>query len=249
MRIILIHFLLFISISLFAQKDTIPTDKGDIILTPIFHATMVLEWNGKTIFIDPYGGAERFAGFQAPDLVLITHKHGDHLNKETLSGLSLGEAELIAPQSVVENLGEIAFGRITALKNGAETETNGIKIIAVPMYNLPEAADSFHPKGWGNGYVLEIGGKRLYISGDTEDIEEMRNLENIDVAFVCMNLPYTMDIEQATSAVLAFNPKVVYPFHYRGGDGIFSDVEQFKMNINFANPGIRVRLRDWYPEK
>lgn len=218
MRIILIHFLLFISISLFAQKDTIPTDKGDIILTPIFHATMVLEWNGKTIFIDPYGGAERFAGFQAPDLVLITHKHGDHLNKETLSGLSLGKLNS-SPSICRRESGEIAFGRITALKNGAETETNGIKIIAVPMYNLPEAADSFHPKGWGNGYVLEIGGKRLYISGDTEDIEEMRNLENIDVAFVCMNLPYTMDIEQATSAVLAFNPKVVYPFHYRGVTG------------------------------
>jgi L-ascorbate metabolism protein UlaG (beta-lactamase superfamily) len=113
------------------------------------------------------------------------------------------------------------------------------------MYNLPEAPDSRHTKGRGNGYVLTLGGKLVYISGDTEDIREMRSLKNIDVAFVCMNLPYTMDIEQASSAVLEFKPKIVYPYHYRGQGGL-NDVEGFKKLVNAVNPSIEVRLRNWY---
>lgn len=249
MRAFLPMLFLFFTISLTAQQDIIPTDKGDLTLTPILHSTMVMEWNGKTIYIDPYGGAERFQDFKAPDLVLITHKHGDHLNPKTLAGLSLEKTELIAPQSVIDALEDISFGKITALKNEESVKTHGLMVTAVPMYNLPETDDSRHPKGWGNGYVLEIGGKRFYISGDTEDIMEMRQLENIDYAFVCMNLPYTMDIHQASSAVLEFKPEVVYPFHFRGAGGKFSDVEEFKRIVNEGDPKIEVRLRDWYPEK
>ncbi len=249
MRVFLPILFLFFTTSLIAQQDIISTDKGDLTLTPILHSTMVMEWSGKTIYIDPYGGAERFEDFKAPDLVLITHKHGDHLNVKTLAGLSLDKAELIAPQSVIDALGEISFGKISVLKNDESAETHGLKVTAVPMYNLPETDDSRHPKGWGNGYVLNIGGKRFYISGDTEDIKEMRQLPDIDYAFVCMNLPYTMDIHQASSAVLEFKPKVVYPFHFRGGGGKFSDVEEFKRIVNEGDPSIEVRLRDWYPEK
>jgi L-ascorbate metabolism protein UlaG (beta-lactamase superfamily) len=114
------------------------------------------------------------------------------------------------------------------------------------MYNLPEAADASHPKGRGNGYVLTLGGKNVYLSGDTEDIAEMRALRGIDVAFVCMNLPYTMDVPQAAQAVLAFKPGIVYPYHYRGENGL-SDVAGFKKTVNAANPKIDVRLRNWYP--
>jgi L-ascorbate metabolism protein UlaG (beta-lactamase superfamily) len=110
------------------------------------------------------------------------------------------------------------------------------------MYNLPEAPDAFHTKGRGNGYVLTIGGKNIYISGDTEDIPEMRSLTNIDIAFVCMNLPYTMDPTQAAQGVLAFKPKIVYPYHYRG-----QDVNTFKTLVNEGNKNIEVRLREWYP--
>ncbi|KAA3634844.1 MAG: MBL fold metallo-hydrolase [Bacteroidetes bacterium] len=249
MRAILPMLFLFFTTTLIAQQDLIPTNKGDLILTPILHSTMVMEWSDKTIYIDPYGGAERFQNFKTPDLVVITHKHGDHLNAKTLAGLSLDKAELIAPQSVVDALGEISFGKITVLKNDESIETHGLKVTAIPMYNLPETDESRHPKGWGNGYVLEIGGKRFYISGDTEDIKEMRQLPDIDYAFVCMNLPYTMDIQQASSAVLEFKPKVVYPFHFRGAGGKFSDVEEFKRIVNEGDPRIEVRLRDWYPEK
>ena len=115
------------------------------------------------------------------------------------------------------------------------------------MYNLPEAADSRHTKGRGNGYILTMGGKKIYLSGDTEDIPEMRALKDIDVAFVCMNLPFTMDINQAASAVLEFKPKIVYPYHYRGQGGL-ADVEGFKKLVNAGNPKIEVRLRSWYPQ-
>jgi L-ascorbate metabolism protein UlaG (beta-lactamase superfamily) len=114
------------------------------------------------------------------------------------------------------------------------------------MYNLPETEDSRHPKGRGNGYVINLGGKSVYFSGDTEDIPEMRSLKNIDIAFVCMNLPFTMDVEQAAHAVLAFKPKIVYPYHYRGQNGL-SDVEIFKKAVNAGNNKIDVRLRNWYP--
>lgn len=230
------------------EKQIISTDKGELHISPILHATMVLEWEGVTIYIDPYGGAEKFAGFQEADLILITHKHGDHLNKETLSGLTLRRSELVAPMSVVEALGDISFGTITPLKNGETIERKEVSITAIPMYNLPEDDKSRHPRGWGNGYVLEIGGKRLYISGDTEDIQEMRQLKEIDLAFVCMNLPYTMEVQQAASAVLEFQPAIVYPFHFRGAGGTFSDVEEFKKLVNAGNKNIEVRLVDWYPK-
>ena len=114
------------------------------------------------------------------------------------------------------------------------------------MYNLPESAQAFHTKGRGNGYVLERDGKRVYISGDTSGIPEMRNLKDIDLAFVCMNLPYTMSVEEAAEAVLAFAPKKVVPYHYRGPDGL-SDTTKFRELVNAANPNIEVDLMNFYP--
>jgi L-ascorbate metabolism protein UlaG (beta-lactamase superfamily) len=134
-------------------------------------------------------------------------------------------------------------GKLVVLKNGDKTDMQGIAITAVPMYNLPEAPDSRHIKGRGNGYVINLGGKNVYISGDTEDIPEMRALKNIDAAFVCMNLPYTMDINQAASGVLAFKPVAVYPYHHRG-----QDINAFKKLVNDADPKIEVKLLKWYPQ-
>lgn len=246
MRKLILLFLIGMTISLSAQSDMISTKKGDIELTPILHSTMVMEWKGKTIFVDPYGGIEKFDAFGAPDLVLITDIHGDHMNKETLSALDLSKTTLVAPQAVIDQLGEVSFKKTKSLANGAATKWKGIRIEGVPMYNLPETDDSRHPKGRGNGYVLTIGGKRIYISGDTEDITEMRQLQNIDVAFVCMNLPYTMTVEQAADAVLEFKPEVVYPFHYRGSGGL-ADVNKFESLVKAGNDGLEVRLRNWYP--
>jgi L-ascorbate metabolism protein UlaG (beta-lactamase superfamily) len=228
------------------NPDTFKTNKGPLSIQPILHGTLAMTWNGKTIFVDPYGGAEGFSSFSAPDIIIITDIHGDHLHKETLQGLETSNTTWIVPQAVADQLGGLAKN-VVILNNGDFKTVHEIAVEAIPMYNLPETEDSRHPKGRGNGYVLEMGGKRIYLSGDTEDIPEMRGLQNIDIAFLCMNIPYTMDIEQAASAVLDFKPGVVYPYHYRGQGGL-SDVEQFKSLVNEGNSSIDVRLRQWYPE-
>ena len=178
--------------------------------------------------------------------MLITDIHGDHLDLKTLDSINTSTSEIITASSVLKLLPSTYKSKTTVLKNGQGIHRSDIFIKAIAMYNLPEEKDSKHPKGRGNGYILTIDDTQIYISGDTEDTAEMRSLQNIDIAFVCMNLPYTMDINQAADAVLAFQPKVVYPFHYRGQNG-FSDVEEFKNLVNSKNNQIDVRLKNWYP--
>ncbi|MEJ8756575.1 MBL fold metallo-hydrolase [Pontibacter sp. H259] len=230
-----------------AKFDMVKTDKGQLKIQPITHGSLVMQWNGKTIYVDPYGGAELYKGIAKPDLILITDIHGDHLDVKTLDALDTKKSVIVAPQAVADQIPEKYKSMVTVIGNGQNINQLGIPIAAIPMYNLPEAADAKHVKGRGNGYVLNIGGKNIYIAGDTEDIPEMRALANIDVAFVPMNLPYTMDINQAASGVLAFKPKVIYPYHYRGTEGL-ADVEAFKKMINEQDKNIEVRLRNWYPE-
>jgi L-ascorbate metabolism protein UlaG (beta-lactamase superfamily) len=244
----ILSLLILFTTTLLAQRaspDEIKTSSGMLSIQPVEHASLVLSWNNKTIYVDPNGGGKLFEGLKAPDLILITDIHGDHMNAETLDQLETSKAKLVVPKAVAEKLPEKYKDKLVALDNGATTSQLGIKITGIPMYNLPEDAESRHTKGRGNGYVLDIGGKQIYISGDTEDIPEMRNLKNIDVAFVCMNQPYTMDINQAADAVLAFKPKIVYPFHYRGQGGL-ADVEAFKKLVNDGDKKIDVRLRKWY---
>lgn len=178
---------------------------------------------------------------------MITDIHGDHLDEKTLDALEVSGISIIAPKAVKDKMSDKYKESTTVLNNGDKNKDHGFTIEALPMYNLPEEADAKHVKGRGNGYVLDMGGKRIYISGDTEDIPEMRELKKIDVAFVCMNLPYTMDIEQAASAVLEFEPKIVYPYHYRGRPDM-SDTEAFKALVDKGGKNIEVRLRNWYPD-
>ncbi|WP_117880708.1 MBL fold metallo-hydrolase [Aureibaculum luteum] len=232
----------------FAQRvpaDTIKTNDGAIIIQPITHGALVLQWNNTTIYVDPYGGSELYKGITAPDLILITDIHGDHTDLKTLAGIDTQKAKFIVPPAVAEMLKTDYESQLEIVKNGEMAVHGEIFINTIPMYNLPEEENSKHPKGRGNGYFINLGGKALYISGDTEDIKEMRALKDIDIAFVCMNLPYTMDINQAASAVLEFKPKIVYPYHYRGNPDM-SDTEVFKKLVNDKNSKIEVRLRDWY---
>jgi L-ascorbate metabolism protein UlaG (beta-lactamase superfamily) len=241
-------FLAIFNVTLLAQRpasDSLKTTNGQLLIQPIFHGSLVFTWNNKTIYVDPYGGQTLYEGLTAPDLVLITDIHPDHLDLKTLEAINMDKATFVVPQAVADKLSENLKKKMIVLSNEKTTEFEGIAIKAIAMYNLPEAEDSKHTKGRGNGYVLNVGGKTVYLSGDSEDIPEMRQLKNIDVAFVCMNLPYTMDINQAASAVLDFKPKVVYPYHYRGKDGL-SDVEKFKTLVNSQNSNIEVRLRNWY---
>jgi len=241
----LFAFLIIKSNAQLTTPDTIATSKGNIIVQPIFHAALVLEWNDKSIYIDPFKGADAYKTLQKPDLVLITDIHGDHMDMKTLQALDLSAATFIVPQAVVDKLPAEWKQKSVVLNNGNTTEQLAISITAIPMYNLPNDSTARHTKGRGNGYVLNIGGKNFYISGDTEDIPEMRSLKNIDVAFVCMNLPFTMSVEQAADAVLEFKPKIVYPYHYRGQGG-FSDTQKFKTLVNSGDVSIDVRLKDWY---
>lgn len=223
-------------------------DSTWINIDPVSHSTAVITWGDEVFYIDPTGGAEAFKGKEEPGFILISDIHGDHTDPETLKELNLGDTKIIVPQAVKELLPKEMHAQLIVLNNGESTDLMGFKIEAIPMYNLPQAPDAFHPKGRGNGYLMEKGGKRLYLAGDTEDIPEMRNLKNIDIALIPMNLPYTMTEDQAAEAVLAFKPKMVYPYHYRGKDG-FSDVEKFKELVNKGNKDIEVKLLDWYPKK
>ncbi len=219
------------------------TAKGAVRLHIIHHASFVLHWNGQTIYVDPTGSPALYKGQGAPDLILITHAHGDHLSPETLRGIDTHKAAMVMPQSVADRIGTQVGRTRLIMANGDTAHSHGITIHAMPMYNLPQSPDAYHPKGWGNGYVLTLGGKRIYISGDTSGIPEMRALKHIDLAFVCMNLPYTMDVQHAAKAVLAFKPAVVYPYHYRG-----QDIRRFQQLVNAGDPHIDVRLRDWYAQ-
>lgn len=244
---LLLTFIFALALQTKAQRpgsDYIETDNAALSIQPIHHGTLVLNWNDLSIYVDPTGGREAFEGLNNPDLILITHIHGDHMDIETLEALNTDEATIIAPQSVAERLPASLSGKVNVLANGEKIGLKQIEVRAIPMYNLPDGSDSRHPKGRGNGYVLGIGGKKIYISGDTENIPEMRSLENIDVAFVCMNLPYTMDINQAASAVLDFKPDIIYPYHYRG-----QNTQAFKKLVNSENKEIEVRLKNWYSDQ
>jgi L-ascorbate metabolism protein UlaG (beta-lactamase superfamily) len=217
-------------------------------INPISHATAVIHWGDTSIYLDPVGDVEAFKGMKEADLVLITDIHGDHMDAETLGNLNLEETKIIVPQAVKEKLPDSLVPNLIVMNNDETIVQNGFSIRAIPMYNLRKEAKQFHPKGRGNGYLLEKYGHRLYIAGDTEDIPEMRNLENIDIALIPMNLPYTMTVEKAAEAVLEFAPRKVYPYHFRGKEGK-SDVTKFKRLVQQGNNKIEVILVNWYPNE
>jgi len=216
-------------------SDSFETSAGPVKITPIQHASLMIEAGGKVIQVDPVGNF--YQGMPKADLILITDIHGDHMSPPTIAQLKKEGTVIIAPAAVAKTVTEAQV-----LNNSETKQWSGWTIEAIPMYNIkrgPSPGQLFHDKGRGDGYVLTYGGKRFYLSGDTEGIPEMRALKNIDVAFVCMNLPYTMPPEEAADAVKAFKPKVVYPYHYRG-----SDLKVFEKAL--AGSGIEVRIRDWY---
>jgi len=238
-----ITFLPFAARAAGEPADVFASEAGDIAVHPVSHASVVLETPAGTIYVDPVGDAAAYSGFPAPDLILITHEHGDHYNAETLAALVADGTVLIANPAVHEMMPEALKAKSSAIANGESTEFNGVAIDAIPAYNLTEDRKNFHPQGRDNGYVLGFEGFRVYVSGDTEDIPEMRVLKDIDLAFVCMNLPFTMDVEQAASAVKEFKPAYVYPYHYRGRDGGTQDPAQFATLVGDA---VEVKMGNWY---
>ena len=228
-------FTLLAGAALAAPPQEFSTSAGTLKITPIQHASLMIQAGGKVLYIDPAQGS--FDGMPQADYILITDIHGDHMAPEIVNKLKKSGTEIVAPQAVSEKVAGtsvIAYGQTKKL--------GPFSVESVPAYNLtrgPAAGKLFHDKGRGCGYIVTYGGKRFYFSGDTEATPEMRALKNIDVAFVCMNLPYTMTPEEAADAVRAFHPKVVYPYHYKG-----SDTAAFKKALDGS--GIDVRVIDWY---
>ncbi|MBI4663858.1 MAG: SMP-30/gluconolactonase/LRE family protein [Verrucomicrobia bacterium] len=219
----------------------------DVVVQPMHHGTLVFQWGEKLIYSDPSGLVAPFQPVGAADLVVITHIHPDHYDTNALNSIKGPNTVILAPQNAFDAMPDSLKSLTSVMKNGETKTVHGIPVEAMPSYNITPDRLTFHPKGRDNSYVLTLGGKRIYISGDNEDVPEMRALKNIDAAFICMNLPFTMDINQAASAVREFKPKIVYPYHY------YSSMElNIQDNLTFKklvghDLGIDVRLRSWYP--
>jgi len=212
------------------------TSSGPVRVTVIHHASLMIEGGGQVIHVDPWSSGN-YQGLPQADLILITHSHGDHLDPPLVAKLKKPGTLVLAPEAVAKSL-----AGTTVIRNGETRKFGEWTIEAVPAYNLkrgPSPGSFYHPKGEGNGYVLTFAGRRTYIAGDTEAIPEMKLLKDIEVAFLPMNLPYTMTPEEAAQAALAFKPMVVYPYHCRG-----TDLAAFQKAL--AGSGIEVRIRDWY---
>lgn len=193
------------------ETDVLPTAAGDLKITFIGHASLMFEFGGKVIHIDPVDQFGDYGKLPKADLILATHDHFDHSDPKTIERLSTAKTKL-----VLTPLAAAKIGRGIVLKNGGETTVEGIRIEAVPAYNIVHMRSPgmpYHPKGDGNGYILTLGDKRVYIAGDTENIQEMKGFGRIDVAFLPMNLPYTMTPEMVADAARMVRPKILYPYH------------------------------------
>jgi len=194
------------------QTDIIKTSAGDLKITFVGHGTLIFDFNKVIIHIDPFGKLADYSKLPKADLILITHEHGDHLDPAAIKLIKKDDTKLFCNEA---SLPTAAGGRV--LKNGDTVSSNGIKISAVPAYNIinkRETGEPLHPKGMGNGYVLTFANVKVYVAGDTENVPEMKNLKGIDIAFLPMNLPYTMTPAMVAAAVKMFNPKILYPYHY-----------------------------------
>ena len=215
-------------------------------IIPIEHASFIMKWGTEVMYHDPVGRIDQYVGYGLPTIILLTHSHPDHFDLPLLVELAIDEVAIVAPQEVFDLLPEQLQSQTVVMQNGDTTVVNDLEIEAIPMYNTSPDRTQFHVKGVGNGYVIERDGVRIYNASDTEDTDELRAVSDVDIAFLPMNEPYTMSVEQAVDAVLAFAPKVVYPYHYRGPDGL-SDIAFFKSQVESQNPEIEVILAEWYP--
>jgi L-ascorbate metabolism protein UlaG (beta-lactamase superfamily) len=194
------------------EQDTFPTSRGDLKITFIGHGTLMLEWAGKVIHVDPVSNLADFSSLPKADLILVTHEHGDHFDAKAIELLRKADTQVIITE---KGAAKLESGIV--MKNGQTLTRQGIKIEAIPAYNIVHMRSQntpYHPKGDGNGYILNLGEKRIYIAGDTENTPEMKALQNIDIAFLPMNLPYTMTPEMVADAARAFKPKILYPYHF-----------------------------------
>jgi L-ascorbate metabolism protein UlaG (beta-lactamase superfamily) len=217
------------------EKDVIPTAKGDLTLTFLGHGSVMMTFGGKTIHVDPYGDVAEYSTLPKADLVLVTHDHSDHLDPKALKAILKPDTTIVGSKACAMKLPGSVI-----LANGESRTVLGLTIEAVPAYNIAHKRPDgtpFHPKGAGNGYIVTFGDKRIYLAGDTENTPEMKALKGVDVAFLPMNLPYTMSPDQVADAARSFRPKILYPYHY--GD---TDTSKLKKLLQ-EEKDIEVRIR------
>jgi len=198
------------------ETDRIKTSKGDLVITFLGHGTLMMSIGDKVIHVDPVAQAADYAILPKADLILVTHEHSDHFDLKAINLINAKGTACMVTGTVAK---ELKDGIV--LKNGEIKMVKGLKVEAVPAYNLVHMRSPgipFHPKGAGNGYIVTFGNKRVYIAGDTENTPEMKSLKEIDIAFLPMNLPYTMTPEMVADAAKAFRPKILYPYHYGNTD-------------------------------
>ena len=243
-KILLILFILTISISVIysgepvLESDTYKTDKGDLKITFVGHASLILEFDGMVIHVDPFSRVWNYEKLEKADMIFITHHHGDHLDPELIKKLRKPGAPVILPELCSKGITKCMI-----MGNGDSKRVKDIDINAVPAYNLVHKRDNgkqYHKKGEGNGYILNLGGTKVYIAGDTENIPEMKEFKDIDIAFLPMNLPYTMTEEMVADAAKTFRPDVLYPYHCRGSD------HGKLINLLENEKDIKVLIRDFY---
>lgn len=198
------------------EKDLIETSAGDLEITFLGHGTLMLTFDGKVIHIDPFGRVADYSKLPKADLILITHEHHDHLDLSALASIRTENTEVILAEVCTK---QVKGGIV--MRNGDVRTVKSVLIEALPAYNLVHKrgnGEPYHPKGTGNGYIMTFGDKRVYVAGDTENIPEMQSLTNIEIAFLPMNLPFTMTPEMVAEAAKAFRPKILYPYHYGDTD-------------------------------
>jgi L-ascorbate metabolism protein UlaG (beta-lactamase superfamily) len=216
--------------------ESIPTSEGNIQVTFLGHASLMFEWNGLVIHVDPVSAEADYSRLPKADLILVTHEHFDHLDPEAVAPIRKSSTEIVLnPES------RLKLPRARALRNGESATLCGIGVEAVPAYNLTGMRSPgipYHPRGAGNGYVLTLGNVRVYIAGDTENTPEMKALNNIDVAFLPMMRPYTMSPEMIADAARAFRPRILYPYHTKESDAsrlaaLLSDVPEIEVRFRY----------------
>ena len=218
------------------QEDVVSTAAGDITISFIGHGTLMFTFGEKVIHIDPVGREADYATLPDADLILITHEHGDHLDPAAVAEISKDGTEVVVSGSCE---GSLEGARV--MRNGDAGTVAGFHVEAVPAYNIVQMRSEgmpYHPKGDGNGYVITFGDLRVYVAGDTENIPEMTTLEGIDIAFLPMNLPYTMTPEMVADAARAFRPRILYPYHF--GE---TDTDEL-VRLLADEEGIEVRVRE-----
>ena len=217
------------------EKDVIRTSAGDLEITFLGHGTLLLTFDDKHIHVDPFSKVADYDKLPKADVILITHEHRDHMDPDAMASVRTEKTKVVLTEICAK---QVQGGIV--MKNGDVRSVDGLTVEAVPAYNIVHKRENgrpFHPQGDGNGYVVTFGDKRVYLAGDTENIPEMSDLEDIDCAFLPMNLPYTMTPDMAADAAQAFQPKILYPYHFGS-----TDTSEL-VDLLSEQKGIEVRIR------